>query len=112
DVPWTIVAATQFHEFAAGVLRAAARRGVVPLLPVPVQLVAAADAGAAVADAATRAPQRATTTLVGPVLQDMRDVARAWRAATASRALPVRVPLPGRLGRTLRAGGLTDAHPD
>jgi len=111
-VPWTVVAATQFHEFAAGVLGAAARRGVVPLLRVPVQLVAAADAAAVVADVATRAPLRATTTVVGPVAQDMRDVARAWRAATGSRALPVRVPLPGRLGRALRAGGLTDARPD
>jgi uncharacterized protein YbjT (DUF2867 family) len=112
EVPWTIVAATQFHEFVDDLLGTAARRGVVPLLRAPVRLVAAADAAAAVADAATREPLHGTTTVAGPDVQDLRDVARAWRAATGTRALTVRVPLPGRLGRALRAGGLTDPRPD
>ena len=112
DVPWTVVAATQFHEFVAATLAGAARRGVVPLLRAPVQPVAAKDAASAVADAAEREPLRSTTTVAGPEVLDLRDAARAWRAATGSRALPVRVPLPGRLGRALRAGGLTEPHPD
>ncbi|MBM7821290.1 uncharacterized protein YbjT (DUF2867 family) [Cellulosimicrobium cellulans] len=112
DVPWTVVAVTQFHEFVAGTLAGAARRGVVPLLRAPVQPVAASDAGSAVADAAEREPLRGTTTVAGPEVLDLRAAARAWRAATGSRALPVRVPLPGGLGRALRAGGLTDPHPD
>jgi uncharacterized protein YbjT (DUF2867 family) len=112
DVPWTVVAVTQFHEFVAGTLAGAARRGVVPLLRAPVQPVAARDAASAVADAVEHAPLRSTTTVAGPEVLDMRDAARAWRAATGSRALPVRVPLPGQLGRALRAGGLTDPHPD
>ncbi|WP_208863411.1 SDR family oxidoreductase [Cellulosimicrobium cellulans] len=112
EVPWTVVAVTQFHEFVAGTLAGAARRGVVPLLRAPVQPVAASDAGSAVADAAEREPLRGTTTVAGPEVLDLRAAARAWRAATGSRALPVRVPLPGGLGRALRAGGLTDPHPD
>ncbi|WP_426309636.1 SDR family oxidoreductase [Cellulosimicrobium sp. E-16] len=112
EVPWTVVAVTQFHEFVAGTLAGAARRGVVPLLRAPVQPVAAQDAASAVADAAERAPRRSTTTVAGPEVLDLRDAARAWRAATGSRALPVRVPLPGKLGRALRAGGLTDPRPD
>lgn len=111
-VPWTVVAATQFHEFVAGTLAGAARRGVVPLLRALVQPVAARDAASAVADAAERQPLRGTTTVAGPEVLDLRDAARAWRAATGSRAVPVRVPLPGKLGRALRAGGLTDPRPD
>ncbi|MGN0110429.1 MAG: NAD-dependent epimerase/dehydratase family protein, partial [Cellulosimicrobium funkei] len=53
-----------------------------------------------------------TTTVAGPEVVDLRDAARAWRDVTGSRAVPVRVPLPGALGRSLRAGGLTDAQPD
>ncbi|MGN7703874.1 SDR family oxidoreductase [Cellulosimicrobium sp. 22601] len=111
-VPWTVVAVTQFHEFVTGTLAGAARRGVVPLLRALVQPVAARDAASAVADAAERQPLRGTTTVAGPEVLDLRDAARAWRAATGSRAVPVRVPLPGKLGRALRAGGLTDPRPD
>ncbi|SMF35811.1 Uncharacterized conserved protein YbjT, contains NAD(P)-binding and DUF2867 domains [Cellulosimicrobium cellulans J1] len=111
-VPWTVVAATQFHEFVAGTLAGAASRGVVPLLRAAVQPVAAAEAAAAVADAATREPQDGTTSVTGPEVLDLRDAARAWRAATGSRALPLRVPLPGALGRALRTGALVDPHPD
>ena len=111
-VPSTVVAVTQFHEFVATTFGAAARRGVVPLLRAPVQPIAAADAATAVADVATREPLHGTTSVAGPELLDLRDVARSWRSATGSRALPVRVPLPGGLGRVLRAGGLTEARPD
>ncbi|PTU54292.1 NAD-dependent dehydratase, partial [Sphaerisporangium cinnabarinum] len=111
-VPGTVVAATQFHELVAATLGAAARRGVVPLLRAPVQPVAAAEAGAAVAAAALRDPLGGTTTVAGPEVLDLRDAARTWRAATGSRGVPVRVPLPGALGRALRAGGLTDPRPD
>ena len=104
-VPWTVVAATQFHELVAATLGAAARRGVVPLLRAPVQPVAAAEVGAAVADAAERDPLGRITTVAGPEAVDLRDLARAWRDVTGSRAAPVRVPLPGALGRALRAGG-------
>jgi hypothetical protein len=37
----------------------------------------------------------------------MADLARTWRLETGSRAVVVPVPLPGRLGRALRAGHLT-----
>ncbi|MDR3031753.1 MAG: NAD(P)H-binding protein, partial [Kitasatospora sp.] len=57
-VPWTIVAATQFHELAAATLASAARRRLVPVPGALLQTVAAAEVAAAVAGAATDPARR------------------------------------------------------
>lgn len=112
DVPWTIVRATQFHEFAAGIFAAAAGKRVLPGGRVPLQTVAVADVARAVADVAEGAPQRRTVTVAGPRVDELGALARAWSAATGTRAL--RVPLPPVTGmlRALRRGALTTDTPD
>lgn len=109
-VPWTIVRSTQFHEYVAAMLAGAARTGVLPLLSVPVQPIAAEQAAGAVADAAAK-PPAGRFDVAGPDIVNLRDVTRTWREVTGRRALAVPVPLPGRLGRALRSGVLTQPAP-
>ncbi|MET9360092.1 NAD(P)H-binding protein [Streptomyces sp. NPDC006632] len=112
-VPWTIVRATQFHELAASLFTATARVRFLPAsTSVPVQPVAAAEAARAVADAAGAAPRNGRIEVAGPDRTDLRALAATWRTTTARRAVLLPVPIPGRLGRALRAGHLTDASPD
>lgn len=107
SVPWSIVRATQFHELVASMFAASARYRVLPALRLPVQPVAAAEVGAAVADAAEREPSGRRLQVAGPEVSTVADLARTWQSAAGRTAALLPLPLPGRLGRTLRAGGLT-----
>ncbi|MGK5558730.1 SDR family oxidoreductase [Actinomadura kijaniata] len=107
-VPWTIVRAAQFHELVAAALGSP----VLPLPRVPLQPVAAADVARAIAEVAEEPARRGRVEVAGPEVADVRALARTWRSVTGRRALTFPVPLPGRLGRELRSGALTSAHPD
>ncbi len=111
-VPWSIVRATQFHELIAWAFGAAARFGVLPLPRARLQTVAAAEVAEAVAGVAESPPLRRRFEVAGPEVVELRELARRWRTATGRRALLVPVALPGRLGRALRDGALTNEHPD
>lgn len=111
-VPWSIVRATQFHDFAVALFGQAAKAGVLPLLRVPLQTVATADVAAAVADVVEGEPLSVRIEVAGPEVLEASELARLWKRASGSRALPVRVPVPGKMGRALRAGGLTAERAD
>lgn len=111
-VPWSIVRATQFHELAATVFAAGARWRMLPVPRAVVQTVAAVEAARAVADVAEGPPLRGRIDVVGPVATSLRELAHTWRSVTGRRALLVPVPLPGRIGRALRAGRLIEPSPD
>lgn len=102
--PWSVVRATQFHELVAALVDAAARRHVRIRSSARVQPVAASEAAAAVATVAAGKPRRGFVEVAGPEVLTV--------SALGERGVPVPVPLPGRLGRALRAGGLTTASPD
>lgn len=111
-VPWSIVRATQFHELVARILTAAARWRVLPVPHAALQTVAAAEVAAAIADIATGSPRGGRVSVAGPEVTDARELARTWQLVTGSRALLMPVPLPGKVGRALRAGALTTPAPD
>ena len=111
-VPWTIVKATQFHELALAALAAAGRWRVLPIPAMRVQTVAAAEVALALADVAEGQPRGSRILVAGPELTSARDLARSWKSITGRVALMVPVPVPGKLGRELRAGGLTTDRPD
>lgn len=111
-VPWTLVRATQFHELVAATLESAGRGRMLPVPRAALQPVACAEVARAVADVAEGAARLGRVEVAGPEVTDARDLARAWRSATGRRALLLPVPLPGRLGRALRAGALTTGRPD
>lgn len=111
DVPWTIVRATQFHDLLAGLLAAAARWRIVPAARARFQPVDVQEVAQAVRDVVAGEPQRARMNVAGPEVHDLRALGRVWRETTGRRALPVPIPLPGSVGRALRAGALTCADP-
>jgi uncharacterized protein YbjT (DUF2867 family) len=104
-VPWTIVRATQFHPLVDRILSKPARFGVVPSGAARLQPVDPREVAQVLADAVEARPARGTSELAGPEILTLRELARQWRRANRSRALPLRVPAP----RALREGALTSA---
>ena len=80
-VPWSIVRATQFHDFAAMVAGWTERDGTATIAPLLVQPIAQADVAAALAEVATGAPLDTRVDIAGPETQDLVDMARRTYAA-------------------------------
>ena len=107
-VPWTILRATQFHEFAAQML-GDRRVAVVPSMssqPVAAQDVADELVRLATAAAAGMAPE-----LAGPRQEQVADMVRRLAAATSRRTVVLTIPLPGTAGRAMRTGALLPTGP-
>jgi uncharacterized protein YbjT (DUF2867 family) len=75
-VPWTIVPATQFHDFAAMVAGWSEQGGVATIAPLLVQPIAPADIAAVLAEIAVGEPQGRYVDVAGPETQDLVDMAR------------------------------------
>jgi len=75
-VPWTIVRATQFHDFAATMASWTEQDGVATIPPLLVQPIAPADVAAVLAEIATGTPQGNYRDVAGPEPQDLVDMAR------------------------------------
>lgn len=80
-VPWSIVPATQFHDFAAMLAGWTERDGVATIPPLLVQPVAPADVADVLAEVAAGAPQGRCPDLAGPEPQDLVDMARRTHQA-------------------------------
>jgi uncharacterized protein YbjT (DUF2867 family) len=105
--PWSIVRATQFHSLVAGTFASAARRGVLPLLRVPLQPLDHRELAPVLADRLEAGPDAAVSELAGPRVERADALAREWAAAKGVRRLPLPVPAIGPVLRAIRAGGLT-----
>jgi uncharacterized protein YbjT (DUF2867 family) len=108
-IPWSLLRATQFHTLIDSLFRQDARFGVVRsgsarFQPIDPSLVAERMAGAAHAEPAGRLPD-----IAGPAVLTLSELAKAWRRA-GHRALPLRFPMIGPIGRPLREGAL--CNPD
>ena len=106
-VPWTIVRATQFHEYISNIFGAAARWRALPAPRALLQPVACAEVARHVADVAEQPARRAGTSIAGPEVTELRTLARTWRSVTGRRLALIPVRVPGRVGRALRSGTLT-----
>lgn len=105
-VPWSLLRATQFHEF-AGQLHGQLAFG--PLHPVPVmrsQPVAAREVAERLVDLVEAGPSGRVADLAGPEELRMTDMVRSYARATGRGGVVLPVPLPGRLGRAFRDGTL------
>jgi uncharacterized protein YbjT (DUF2867 family) len=89
-VPWSIVAATQFHDFAEMVTVWTERDGSATIAPLLIQPIAPGDVADVLAEVATGEPQGRCRDLAGPETQDLVDLARRTRAArgTSIRLIP------------------------
>jgi uncharacterized protein YbjT (DUF2867 family) len=106
-VPWTIVRATQFHEYVANIFGAAARWRALPAPRALLQPVACAEVARYVADVAEQPARRAGTSIAGPEVTELGTLARTWRSVPGRRLALIPVRVPGRVGRALRSGTLT-----
>jgi uncharacterized protein YbjT (DUF2867 family) len=75
-VPWTIVPATQFHDFAAMVASWTEQDGVATIPPLLVQPIAPADVADVLAEIVTGEPRGQYADVAGPEPQDLVDLAR------------------------------------
>ena len=109
-VPWTIVRATQFHTLVATAFAKSAKLGMLPSIGAPLQPVDPAEVGRALADTAECEPSLKITQFAGPEVISLSELARRWREATGSHAVPVpaardarlevrRADQPGRVAR-------------
>ena len=102
-VPFTILRATQFHEFAQQ-LHGGYTVGPLILVPKMVsQPVAAREVAERLVEL-TAAPAGRVADLAGPRVEQMTDMVRAYGAAVGKRGLLVTVPLPGGFGKAMRDG--------
>jgi uncharacterized protein YbjT (DUF2867 family) len=104
EVPWTVLRATQFHEFAQQVLE----RVPGPLAVVPrmrTQPVAAREVARHLVGLVLGPPQGMAPELAGPRVEEMTDMARRLLRARGQRRLLLPVRLPGRTGTAMAGGG-------
>lgn len=80
-VPWTIVPATQFHDFAAMVTSWTEQDGAATIAPLLVQPIAPDDVAAVLAEVATGPPQGRHVDVAGPEPHDLVDMARRTNEA-------------------------------
>ncbi|MFI5610170.1 SDR family oxidoreductase [Amycolatopsis sp. NPDC051903] len=104
-VPWTILRATQFHEFPEPLLEGA--RG--PFVVVPSELsqpVSAQEVANALTAHVGKAPAGYARELAGPEQLQMGDMTRRLVKARGSRKIVVPVKLPGSVGKAMTGGAL------
>ncbi|MBD3940401.1 SDR family oxidoreductase [Microbacterium sp. NEAU-LLC] len=103
-VPWTILRATQFHEF-AGQMFARGRIGPLHVaVRARVQPVAAREVGARLAALAQGAPQGRAADLAGPREERLEDMITRYARHTGHRGWIPSVSLPGPQLKAMRAG--------
>ncbi|KQU06395.1 3-beta hydroxysteroid dehydrogenase [Rhodococcus sp. Leaf7] len=107
-VPWTILRATQFHEFTDQAL--AMTPGPIAMIPtMRSQPVSVAEVAAHIVDLAVAQPLSAVVEFAGPQPEYQPDLARRVLRARGSRRLVVPLRLPGAGGRGMANGGLLPA---
>ncbi|HEX4359147.1 MAG TPA: NAD(P)H-binding protein [Pseudonocardia sp.] len=80
-VPWTIVPATQFHDFAGMVASWTEQDGVATIAPLLVQPIAPSDVADVLAEVAVGEPRGRYADVAGPGTQDLVDMARRTNEA-------------------------------
>lgn len=109
-VPWSILRATQFHEFLDAALSAVSRtRLLVADRNIAVQPVDVRDLSRHICDVIERGPSWRIEEFGGPAVLSMDQAVRRWRDVRRLRRPVIPLRLPGKTGRGFRAGLLTTA---
>jgi len=106
-IPYTIVRATQFFEFVAGIAQSATEGQTVQLPPVLMQPIAADDVAAVMAETALARPSNGTFDLAGPETIRQDDLVRQFLAATGDTRSVVTNPKALYFGLTVNDQSLT-----
>jgi uncharacterized protein YbjT (DUF2867 family) len=108
-VPSTVLRATQFHEFAAQMLGA---RGPLVLAPkMACQPIALDEVAEHLASLVFGEPQGRAPDIAGPQPQMMDEMVVRLAKEQGDRRPRLRVGMPGRIGRQIKAGGLLPTGP-
>jgi uncharacterized protein YbjT (DUF2867 family) len=105
-VPWSLLRATQFHDFLAPMVSGLARLPVLMAPAIRFQPVDRGEVAVAMADAVEAGPAGRLPDFAGPQALPMVDFARSWLQAQGRHQRAVAIPLPTRYGRRLREGAL------
>nr|WP_046315981.1 SDR family oxidoreductase [Mycobacterium sp. UM_Kg1] len=109
-IPWTILRATQFHEFADQVLTQVP--GPVALVPrMQSQPIAVSEVVVHLCELAVGAPQQMAPELAGPRVESVVDMARQLVRRRGQRWLVLPLPVPGAAGKAMAHGGLLPTGP-
>src|SRR5512132_4030041 len=104
-LPWTTLRATQFHDLTLLTVRNLAR---LPVLPVPAgfrfQPIDAGEVAARLVELALGAPAGLVPDMAGPRVYEMAELLREYLRAVGKHRPLIRVWLPGKAARALRAG--------
>jgi uncharacterized protein YbjT (DUF2867 family) len=102
-VPWSILRATQFHEFADKLLRSLAR---LPLLFLPanwqLQVISAGEVADRLVAVLQQGPSGRLPDIGGPEVLRLEEMARLWLSAQGKRRRLIHLPLPGGLSAGFR----------
>ena len=102
---WTVLRATQFHEFAGQILtRTPGPIAVVPRMRT--QPVAASEVAAALVELATGTPRGLAPEIAGPEALELAELCRQVLRSQSSHRRVLDVRLPGKDGRAIRDGAL------
>lgn len=107
-IGWSLLKASQFHELLDMVFTGAAKFRISPTASIPFQTISAAIVAEKLASMAVAEPTRTTETIAGPRVETLREMSKEWRQATGRSALPLPIWVPGKAGRELKGGALTD----
>jgi uncharacterized protein YbjT (DUF2867 family) len=104
-VPWTTLRATQFYDLILLVVRQLAK---LPVIPVPAgfrfQPVDTAEVARRLVELALGQPQGLVPDIAGPQAYGLDELVRSYLRAVGRRRLMLRLPVPGRAARAIRAG--------
>jgi len=105
-VPWSLLRATQFHDFVGHTVAALARSPLVLAPAILLQPIDPTEVATALVEAVEEGPAGRLPDVAGPQAATLADLARIW-LQTHGRPRPVlTVPIPGRVGRSVRDGAL------
>ncbi len=110
-LPYTILRATQFHDFIAMFLDAQRRLPVTFVVPATVQPVHIPDVAERLVELVEAGPSGRVADFAGPELLTLRELAAHWQRAHGIRRPIWTLRLPGGFARAARAGMLTSGLP-
>ncbi len=105
SIPWTILRATQFHEFVLKLIQFLDR---FPVTIMPkgflLQPIAAREVAERLVELAVSAPKGRVPDVGGPEVLTAAELARAYFKAIGQRRRIVEVPIPGKIAQAFRKG--------
>lgn len=104
-IPWTILRATQFHEFVLTLIQFLDR---LPIMLMPkgflLQPIQASEVADRLVELAFAKPSGRVSDIGGPEIWTAADLARAYFKATGRKPGVLEVPIPGKIAQAFRAG--------